>query len=95
MAKDSGLIGHGRALQNLVQRGEAATLEEAQQVLSSRGYAARLQNMVDRGDAADLEEAATAIGRKGRSAAAASTLARLGRGQQRSQRHLSPCAATG
>ena len=45
------------ALQNLVQRGEAATLEEAHKIISARGYASALHNMVDRGDAASLDEA--------------------------------------
>ena len=56
-------------LQNMVDRGEAATLEEAQQVLSRKGHHAALQNMVDRGEAATLEEAQQVLSRKGQQAA--------------------------
>ena len=69
LAKEKGRIGYDISLQNLVDRGEAATLEDAKQILSSRGHVARLQNMVDRGDAADLEEAATVVAQEMRATA--------------------------
>ena len=65
----NGRRGHEVSLQNMVDRGEAATLEEAQQVLSRKGNQAALQNMVDRGEAATMEEAQQAFGRKGKQAA--------------------------
>ena len=65
----NGRRGHEVSLQNMVDRGEAATLEEAQQVLSRKGNQAALQNMVDRGEAATMEEAQQAFGRKGQQAA--------------------------
>ena len=68
-ARDCGRIGHAVALQNLVDRGEAATMEDAQQLLSARGYAASLQRLVESGEAASLEEAAKALSARGRSAA--------------------------
>ena len=47
-----------------VDSGEAATLEEAQRVLSSKGHAASLQK-----EAATLEEASQVLGSQGRAAA--------------------------
>ena len=52
------------SLQSMIDRGEAATMEAAQQLLSKQGNLAALQNMIDRGEAATLEEAAA----RGRSA---------------------------
>ena len=52
-----------------MDRGEAATLEEAQQILSARGYASTLQTLVESGEAATLEEAAKVLSARGRSAA--------------------------
>ena len=51
-----------------VDSGEAATLEEAQQVLSAQGRAAALQSFVDRGEAATFEEAQQVLSRQGRAA---------------------------
>ena len=45
------------ALQSMVDRGEAATLKEAQTVLSARGYAASLERLIESGEAVTLEEA--------------------------------------
>ena len=67
-ARESGRIGHATSLQNLVQRGEAATLEEAQKVLSGRGHAASLQRLVESGEAATLKEAQKALSSRGRDA---------------------------
>ena len=64
-ARDYGRIGHAVALQNLVDRGEAATLEDAQQLLSARGYAASLQRLVESGEVASLEEAKKALSNLG------------------------------
>ena len=61
-----GRKGHAISLQNLVDRGEAATLEEAQYVKSQKGYKASLQRMLDRGEAATLEEALKLTGEHGR-----------------------------
>ena len=66
--REIGRIGHATSLQNLVQRGEAATLEEAQKVLSGRGHAASLQRLVESGEAATLKEAQKAFSSRGRDA---------------------------
>ena len=67
-ARARGQKGHTVALQNIIDRGEAATLEEAQTVLSRRGHTAGLQNIMDRGEAATLEEAQNFLARQGRKA---------------------------
>ena len=59
------------ALQNMVDRGEAATLEEAAKLSGDRMRATVLQNMIDGGEAATLEEAQRVLSAKGRSAAVA------------------------
>ena len=41
----------------MIDRGEAATMEEAQQLLSKQGHAASLQKIIDRGEAATMAEA--------------------------------------
>mmetsp|Transcript_7392 Transcript_7392/g.22272 ORF Transcript_7392/g.22272 Transcript_7392/m.22272 type:complete len:272 (-) Transcript_7392:375-1190(-) len=63
-----GQLGLAAALQNLVERGEAATLDEAQTVLSQRGHAASLQKLVDSGEAATLDEASKLAGQRARAA---------------------------
>ena len=68
VARARGRQGHAVALQNIIDRGEAATLEEAQTVLSRRGYAAGLQNIMDRGEATTLVEAQVVKARQGRKA---------------------------
>ena len=66
---ENGSKGLAISLEGLVGRGEAATLEEAQQLLSSRGRSTALQNMVDSGRAANTDEAAKLLGADGLSAA--------------------------
>ena len=66
---DYGRIGYETSLQNSVQRGEAVTLEEAQQIKSSHGYASMLQKLVESGEAASLEEARQIFGARGHAAA--------------------------
>ena len=68
-ARERGRIGHAVSIQNLVQRGEAATLDEAQKMLSMRGYASSLQRLVENGEAATLEEAQQVFGARGHAAA--------------------------
>ena len=55
----------------MIDRGEAATLEEAATLLSKQGRAASLQNMIDRGEAATIEEAQQLLSKQGRAAAMA------------------------
>ena len=57
VARAWGRQGLAVALQNIIDRGEAATLEEAHTVLSRRGHAAGLQNLVESGRAANLDDA--------------------------------------
>ena len=59
-----GRKGYAVSIQNMVDRGEAATLEEAGQLLAGQGRAAQLQSMVDRGEAATLEEAGQLTGKR-------------------------------
>ena len=63
-----GRLGYAAALEKLVESGEAATMEEAAQVLGKQGHAAALQKMVDRGEAATLEEAQQVLSKRGRTA---------------------------
>ena len=55
-ARGAGRSGLAASLLKIMDRGEAATLEEAQLVLSRQGHAATLRNMVKRGEVATLEE---------------------------------------
>ena len=57
------------ARQNLVDSGEAATLEEAGQILAKRARDAARQNLVDSGEAATLEEARKILGKRRQDAA--------------------------
>mmetsp|Transcript_68152 Transcript_68152/g.118613 ORF Transcript_68152/g.118613 Transcript_68152/m.118613 type:complete len:272 (-) Transcript_68152:50-865(-) len=57
------------AWQNLVDRGEAETLKDAQHLLASKANAAALQNMVKRGEARDIEDAKKLRGLRLRKAA--------------------------
>ena len=50
----------------MVQRGEAATLEEARSALARKGALAAAQKLVDRGEASTLEEAWSELGSRAR-----------------------------
>ena len=69
--REAGRKGHAAALQTFIDSGEAATMEEAQQLFSKQGHAASLQNMIDRGEAATPEEAQQLLSKQGRAAAMA------------------------
>ena len=55
--------GRAAALQKMVDRGEAATLEVASQLTGTRLRGSALQNMVDRGEAATPEEVISVLRR--------------------------------
>merc|ERR1712084_19704 len=47
----------GVALQNIIDRGDAETMDEAQRVLLVQGRGVALQNIIDRGEAETMDEA--------------------------------------
>ena len=67
--REYGRKGHAAAMQNMVDSGEAATLEEAASLHGVRGHTAAMQHIVDSGEAATLEEAARRHGARGHAAA--------------------------
>ena len=67
--RGAGRSGHAASLQKIIDRGEAATLEEAQLAFSRQGHAAALWSLVDRGEAETLEEAQLVLSRKGNAVA--------------------------
>ena len=57
-------VGRGM-LQNMVDRGEAATVKEAKQIVGRKSYDTQMQSMIDHGQAASAEEAKRMLAKKG------------------------------